>query len=507
MVNKIIQMKNISKSFPGVKALDNVSFDLKVGEVHALVGENGAGKSTLMKILSGIYTKDSGSILMDNEEVSINNVRDAQDLGIIMIHQDLNLMNHLTVAENIYIGREFKKKIPLFLDYKSQNEKSSEIFARHNLDIDPTVEVRNLTVAKQQMVEIAKALSYDSKILIMDEPTSSLTDSEIEDLFRVVRTLKDEGRSIIYISHRLEELKQITDRITIMRDGLYINTVPTQEADIDDVIKMMVGREIFAEKQDEFKNKESPIALQVNNLNAGRMVQDVSFHVRQGEILGFAGLVGAGRTEVAKAIFAAENYESGDIYIHGSKVKIKTPSDAVKAGLAYLSEDRRQFGLALGLNIDENISLADMEEFSTLGFIKFKKSEQNSLKQKEVLEIKTPSLKQKAKFLSGGNQQKVVLAKWLTRNSDIIIFDEPTRGIDVGAKNEIYKLLNELAGQGKAIIVISSELPEIIRVCNRVLVMCEGRITGEVIGEDISQTQIMQYAVNRNTMNGRRKSQ
>ncbi|NLB43159.1 MAG: sugar ABC transporter ATP-binding protein [Clostridiales bacterium] len=506
MVNKIIQLKNISKSFPGVKALDDVSFDLNVGEVHALVGENGAGKSTLMKILSGIYTKDSGTILMNNQEASINNVRDAQNLGIIMIHQDLNLMNHLTVAENIFIGREFKKRMSLFLDYKTQNEKSREIFARLNLDIDPSVKVERLTVAKQQLVEIAKALSYDSKILIMDEPTSSLTDSEIGDLFRVVRTLNNEGRSIIYISHRLEELKQITDRITVMRDGLYIDTVHTQEADIDHVIKMMVGREIFAEKQDEFNNKEAPIALRVENLNAGRMVQDVSFHVRQGEILGFAGLVGAGRTEVAKAIFAAENYESGDIYIHGSKVKIKTPSDAVKAGLAYLSEDRRQFGLSLGLNIDENISLADMEEFSSLGFIKFKKSEQNSQMQREVLDIRTPSLKQKAKFLSGGNQQKVVLAKWLTRNSDIIIFDEPTRGIDVGAKNEIYKLLNELADQGKAIIVISSELPEIIRVFNRVLVMCEGRITGEAIGEDISQNQIMQYAVNRNTKIGRHTS-
>ncbi len=506
MVNSIIQMKNISKSFPGVKALDDVSFYLNVGEAHALVGENGAGKSTLMKILSGIYTKDSGTILMNNEEVSINNVRDAQDLGIIMIHQDLNLMNHLTVAENIFIGREFKKTMPLFLDSKTQNEKSREIFARLNLEIDPTVKVGDLSVAKQQMVEIAKALSYDSKILIMDEPTSSLTDSEIEDLFRVVRTLKEEGRSIIYISHRLEELKQITDRITVMRDGLYIDTVQTQEADIDEVIKMMVGREIFAEKQDELKNKEAPMALQVENLNAGKMVQDVSFHVRQGEILGFAGLVGAGRTEVAKAIFAAEKYESGDIYIHGSKVKIKTPSDAVKAGLAYLSEDRRQFGLALGLNVDENISLADMEEFSSLGFIKFNKSERNSQKQKEVLDIKTPSLKQKAKFLSGGNQQKVVLAKWLTRNSDIIIFDEPIRGIDVGAKNEIYKLLNELADQGKAIIVISSELPEIIRVCNRVLVMCEGRITGEAVGEDINQNQIMQYAVNRNIKNWRRTS-
>ena len=318
------------------------------------------------------------------------------------------------------------------------------------------------------MVEIASTF-LRLKILIMDEPTASLTDSEIEDLFRVVKTLRDEGRSIIYISHRLEELKIISDRITVMRDGRYINTVNTQEADIDDVIRMMVGREIFAVKQEPFTKENAPVALKVENLNAGRMVQNVSFYVRQGEILGFAGLVGAGRTEVARAIFAGENYESGDVYIYGKKVKIKNPSDAVKAGIAYLSEDRRRFGLALGMNVDENISMANMKEFSTLSFINFTKSLKNSQKQKEALDIKTPSLKQKVKFLSGGNQQKLVLAKWLSRDSNIIIFDEPTRGIDVGAKSEIYKLLNDLAEQGKAIIVISSELPEIIRICNRVL--------------------------------------
>jgi len=502
MGNKVIEMKGINKSFPGVKALDDVYFDLNAGEVHALVGENGAGKSTLMKILTGIYSMDSGSIMINNNKVNIDTVRDAQKLGIVMIHQELNLMNHLTVAENIFIGRE-KKRMRIFLDSREQNEKSSEIFAKLNLDINPNIRVGDLTVAKQQMVEIAKALSYDSKILIMDEPTASLTDSEIEDLFRVVKTLRDEGRSIIYISHRLEELKIISDRITVMRDGRYINTVNTQEADIDDVIRMMVGREIFAVKQEPFTKENAPVALKVENLNAGRMVQNVSFYVRQGEILGFAGLVGAGRTEVARAIFAGENYESGDVYIYGKKVKIKNPSDAVKVGIAYLSEDRRRFGLALGMNVDENISMANMKEFSTLSFINFTKSLKNSQKQKEALDIKTPSLKQKVKFLSGGNQQKLVLAKWLSRDSNIIIFDEPTRGIDVGAKSEIYKLLNDLAEQGKAIIVISSELPEIIRICNRVLVMCEGRITGELMGEEIDQNKIMQYAIKRNISNGR----
>jgi ribose transport system ATP-binding protein len=506
MGNKVIEMIDISKSFPGVKALDNVSFDLNAGEVHALVGENGAGKSTLMKILTGIYSMDSGSIMLNNNKVNINSVRDAQRLGIVMIHQELNLMNHLTVAENIFIGREFKKKVPIFLDSRQQIEKSREIFSKLNLDIDPSIKVKNLTVAKQQMVEIAKALSYDSKILIMDEPTASLTDSEIEDLFRVVKALRNEGRSIIYISHRLEELKIISDRITVMRDGRYIDTVNTLEADIDNVIKMMVGREIFAEKQEPFKKEDAPIALKVENLNAGRMVQDVSFHVKQGEILGFAGLVGAGRTEVARAIFAAENYESGDIEVYGKKVKIKSPSDAVKEGIAYLSEDRRRYGLALGMNIDENISMANMKEFSTLTFINFLKSLNNSQIQSDKLDIKTPSLSQKAKFLSGGNQQKVVLGKWLTRDSEIIIFDEPTRGIDIGAKNEIYKLLNDLAQQGKAIIVISSELPEIIRICNRVIVMCEGRVTGELVADEIDQNQIMQCAIKRNISNGRLSS-
>jgi ribose transport system ATP-binding protein len=506
MDSKVLEMRNISKSFPGVKALDDVSFDLKAGEVHALVGENGAGKSTLMKVLAGIYSKDSGAILINGNEVKIESVRDAQRLGIVMIHQELNLMNHLTVAENIFIGREYKKKFPLFLDAGKQIKKTREIFSELNIDIDPTVKVGKLTVAKQQMVEIAKALSYDSKILIMDEPTASLTDSEIEDLFRIVRTLKEEGRSIIYISHRLEELKIISDRITVMRDGRYIDTVKTEEADIDDVIKMMVGREIFVKKQEPFKNEDAPVALKVENLSAGRMVKNVSFHVRKGEILGFAGLMGAGRTEVARAIFAAENYESGDIYINGRKVKIKTPNDAVKAGIAYLSEDRRRYGLALGMNVDENISMANMKKFSKLLFIDFKKSFTNSQMQREKLDIRTPSLKQRTKFLSGGNQQKVVLAKWLTRDSEIIIFDEPTRGIDVGAKNEIYKLLNNLAQQGKAIIVISSELPEIIRTCHRVLVMCEGRITGELIGDEIDQNKIMQYAIKRDINNGRLSS-
>ncbi|MBU9726457.1 sugar ABC transporter ATP-binding protein [Diplocloster modestus] len=498
MAGELIKMEHICKEFPGVKALDDVTFELKAGEVHALVGENGAGKSTLMKVLTGVYTKDSGRILLNGEEISINNVRDAQRKGIIMIHQELNLMNHLTAAQNIFIGREYKTKAKVFLDAKTQNQEAKKLFERLNQDIDPTVKVGDLTVAKQQMVEIAKALSYDSKILIMDEPTAALTDNEIEDLFRVIRMLREEGRAIIHISHRLEELKQISDRITVMRDGGYVDTVNTQDTTIDQIIKMMVGREIFVTKQDEFTQKDNKVTLEVRNLNAGRMVRDVTFQAREGEILGLAGLVGAGRTETARAIFGADPHESGEILVHGKPVKISSPSDAVNAGIAYLSEDRKRYGLALGLSVDENVCMADMADFlKTLVFINFKKSRDNTTKQKESLSIKTPSIKQKVKLLSGGNQQKVVLAKWLTRNSDILIFDEPTRGIDIGAKNEIYKLMNQLAAEGKTIIVISSELPEIIRTCHRVLVMCEGRITGEVMGDEIDQNVIMGYATKR----------
>ncbi|WP_343248263.1 sugar ABC transporter ATP-binding protein [Diplocloster hominis] len=498
MAGELIKMEHICKEFPGVKALDDVSFELKAGEVHALVGENGAGKSTLMKVLTGVYTKDSGRILLNGEEISINNVRDAQRKGIIMIHQELNLMNHLTAAQNIFIGREYKTKAKIFLDAKTQNQEAKKLFERLNQDIDPAVKVGDLTVAKQQMVEIAKALSYDSRILIMDEPTAALTDNEIEDLFRVIRMLREEGRAIIHISHRLEELKLISDRITVMRDGGYVDTVNTQDTTIDQIIKMMVGREIFVTKQEAFAEKDKKVSLEVRNLNAGRMVRNVTFQAREGEILGLAGLVGAGRTETARAIFGADPHESGEILVHGKQVKINCPSDAVNAGIAYLSEDRKRYGLALGLSVDENVCMADMKDFlKALVFINFKKSRDNTTKQKESLSIKTPSIKQKVKLLSGGNQQKVVLAKWLTRNSDILIFDEPTRGIDIGAKNEIYKLLNILAAEGKTIIVISSELPEIIRTCHRVLVMCEGRITGEVMGDEIDQNVIMGYATKR----------
>lgn len=493
MSKEVVRMEGITKEFPGVRALSDAKFSLDAGEVHALVGENGAGKSTLMKVLTGVYSKDSGKIFLEGREVEFHNVKEAQNAGVIMIHQELNLMNHLSVAENIFIGREFKKD-KVFLDKKTQNEEAAKLFEKLHVKINPKEKVDNLTVAQQQMVEIAKALSFDIKVLIMDEPTASLTDNEIEDLFEVIKMLRKEGKSIIHISHRLEELKLIADRITVMRDSKYINTVDTKDVTVDELIRMMVGREIFVEKQKPFGKKEPELTLEVEHLNAGPLVQDISFKAYAGEILGFAGLVGAGRTETARAIFGADPHSSGRIIIHGKERKINSPSDAVKAGIAYLSEDRKRYGVAIGLDVETNISMANLRNMSKFGFIKFKECAVNADKQLDDLAIKTPSVKQLVKFLSGGNQQKVVLAKWLTRDAEIIIFDEPTRGIDVGAKSEIYKLMNALAERGKTIIVISSELPEIIRCCHRVLVMCEGRLTGEVTGEDIDQDIMMKFA-------------
>ena len=494
MVRELIRMEHISKSFPGVKALSDVSFQLNAGEVHALVGENGAGKSTLMKVLTGVYPKDEGRIFLRGQEANIRNVRDSQRMGVVMIHQELNLMNHLTAAQNIFIGRE-KLRARFFLDDSAINRRAQALFERLNVDIDPSVLVGDLTVAKQQMVEIAKALSYDSEVLIMDEPTAALTDNEIEDLFRVIRMLRDEGRGIIHISHRLEELKEISDRITVMRDGGYVATVNTQEVETSKIISMMVGREIFITRSERSVPADAPIALEVRNICAGRMVQNVSFKVRRGEILGVAGLVGAGRTETARAIFGADPRDGGEIYVHGKKLNIRTPEDAVRGGIAYLSEDRKRYGLMLGLSVRTNTSIASMRRFVHAGFFLSEALEEKNMRAMiRELAIKTPSGRQLARYLSGGNQQKVVLAKWLTRNCDVLIFDEPTRGIDVGAKNEIYKLLDRLAAEGKAIVMISSELPEIIRVSDRVIVMCEGRITGEVTGEEIDQTTIMRYA-------------
>ncbi len=496
MGDVLVSMVGIDKSFPGVHALNQCQFEMRSGEVHALVGENGAGKSTLMKILAGIYRKDAGTILYKGKEVDIASPRAAQDLGISMIHQELNLMNHLTVAQNIFIGRE-PRRLGL-LDDKAINAQAQTLFETMRLNLDPRVRVADLTVAKQQMVEIAKALSFNSDVLIMDEPTAALTDVEIDDLFRIIRDLRARGVGIVHISHRLEELKQISDRVTVMRDGRYIDTVPTQATTTDQIISMMVGRTIFEATPEVPEHPSEEIVLEARHLNRGRALKDVSFSLKKGEILGFAGLVGAGRTEVARALFGADPLDSGEILIHGQRVNIHSPQDAVRHGIAYLSEDRKRYGLALKMDVETNVALATMRQFMRLlGVIDTAKTRSTAQHYVDALAIKTPSIQQKVANLSGGNQQKVIIGKWLTADTEILIFDEPTRGIDVGAKSEIYRLLNDLAQQGKSIIMISSELPEILRMSHRIIVMCEGRITGELASAEATQESIMRFATQR----------
>lgn len=503
MGDVLVLMEGIDKHFPGVHALVQCRFELRAGEVHALVGENGAGKSTLMKVLAGVYPKDAGRILVKGQEVDIRSPRMAQQLGISMIHQELNLMNHLTVAQNIFIGREPRVGLNFVLDDKALNQQAWQLLEELHLNLDPHTKVGGLTVAKQQMVEIAKALSLNSQVLIMDEPTAALTDTEIDDLFNIIRHLREQGVGIVHISHRLEELKQISDRITVMRDGHFVDTVGTPDATLDQIISMMVGRVIYEAAPEIPDNPSQEVVLEVRNLNRGRTIKDVSFTLKRGEILGFSGLVGAGRTEVARTIFGADRLHSGDIYIKGQKVHIANPSDAVKHGIAYLSEDRKRYGLTLGMSVEANIVLAAFRKYlGALGWVKFGQTRQAAQQYVDKLSIKTPGLQRKAKNLSGGNQQKVVIGKWLDADTDILIFDEPTRGIDVGAKSEIYKLLNDLARQGKAIIMISSELPEILRMSHRIIVMCEGRITGELTSAEATQEKIMKYATQRAALAG-----
>src|SRR5437660_7212786 len=491
-------MDGVSKDFPGVHALRDCHFDLRRGEVHALVGENGAGKSTLMKILAGVYRKDSGRVRVKGADVDVTTPRAAQLLGISIIHQELSLIPNLTAAQNIFIGREPRGALPFLLDDRALNRNAKALFDQLHLKIDPETKVANLAVAQQQMVEIAKALSYKAEVVIMDEPTAALTETEIDELFRIIRKLRETGVGVVHISHRLEELKRISDRVTVMRDGQYIATVETKDATIEQIISMMVGRTIYEGAAEIPETANPEVVLDVRGLNRGRMVRDVSFNLRRGEILGLAGLVGAGRTEVARAVFGADRPDSGTILVHGHVARIHSPADAVHLGIGYLSEDRKRFGLAVGMDVETNIVLATLRKFAAaFGRVDFRKTRATAEQRVHRLGIKTPSIKQKVRNLSGGNQQKVVIAKWLTADTEILIFDEPTRGIDVGAKSEIYHLLNELAHQGKAIIMISSELPEILRMSHRILVMCEGRITGELAGAGATQEQIMTYATMR----------
>jgi ribose transport system ATP-binding protein len=490
----VVKMEGIQKRFPGVHALDDARIELMKGEVHGLIGENGAGKSTLMKILAGIYGKDSGSIIVKGKEVSYKNPTVALNDGICMIHQELNLLPHLTVADNIFIGREHKKGF--VLDRKTTLDESRALLQSLNQKIDPNTVVSKLSVARQQMVEIAKALTYNFDVLIMDEPTAALTTSEINELFAVIRELKAKGIAIVYISHRLEELKQITDKVTVMRDGQYIDTVETAKTELSQIISMMVGRTIYEQpKEKSLVPDDAPVVLCVEELTSPE-VKGVSFDLKKGEILGLAGLMGAGRTETARLIFGADPKTSGKVYVSGAETNIKSPRDAVSHGIGYLSEDRKTFGLALGLAVSDNTVMAHLNDFSSNGIVNEKKIAKVSSDMVDKIGIKTPSLAQRVRNLSGGNQQKVVIAKWLVRNCDILIFDEPTRGIDVGAKSEIYKLMNQLIADGKSIIMISSEMPELLRMSDRIVVMCEGNKTGEMKIENATQEKIMEYATN-----------
>lgn len=489
-------MKDIVKSFPGVKALDEANFTLKEGEVHALMGENGAGKSTLMKILTGVYQKDGGEVLINNQSVTYNNTREAQDDGVVIVHQELNNAEELTVSENIFLGREETKGF--LINDRVSEYKSQELFEDLGVNINPKTILKNLTVGEAQMVEIAKAISMNSRIIVFDEPTAALSQVEIEHLFRIINELKKQGVGIVYISHRMEEIGMISDRITVLRDGEYVGTVETEKTSKDDIIKMMVGRELKEEpKVKSNVPEDAPNVLEVRNLTSGDLVKNISFELKRGEILGVSGLMGAGRTETARVIFGADPKENGEILVNGQKVEINTTTDATKYGIGYVSEDRRRYGVLVEDTIVENISLNNLDEFVEKGLINKQKENEAAEGYRKMMRIKSSSIHQAVKNLSGGNQQKVVISKWLAKDSDIIIFDEPTRGIDVGAKAEIYELMDELVAGGKSIIMISSEMNEVLRMSDRIIVLCEGRLTGELSIEEASQEKIMEFATMR----------
>ncbi|WP_054954681.1 sugar ABC transporter ATP-binding protein [Paenibacillus dakarensis] len=488
----IVEMNHISKSFPGVKALNDVMFNLKEGEVLALLGENGAGKSTLMKILSGVHSKDEGEIKIYGEVIEDLTLKKAQELGIAIIHQELNLCSHLSVAENIFLGRE--KTHSGVLSNREMNAETEALLQSLNINMDPTTIVADLPVSKQQMVEIAKALSINAKILIMDEPTSALTSSEVVELFKVINKLKAEGYGIVYISHRLEELQHIVDRVTIMRDSKYITSMDFAKTSMAEIISNMVGREI-KEKFPHVSCKRGKKILEVQGLNAGRMVRDVSFDLYEGEIVGIAGLMGAGRTETTRAIFGADAKDSGTIILDGKEVTINKPIDAIRAGIVLAPEDRKKDGLCTKLGVQDNIALPNLDLLcSKLGIVDRKKEKTMVEKAVSNLKIKIANPGVYAGTLSGGNQQKVVVGKWLARDSRVVIFDEPTRGIDIAAKVEIYNLMNELKKQGIGVLFVSSEMPEVMGISDRILVMCDGRITGEFMTGEATQDLILERA-------------
>ena len=490
----LLDLKGMSKTFPGVKALSNVNLDLRAGEVLGLCGENGAGKSTLMKVLTGIYQPDpGGEIWIKGEKVHVTGINHARDLGLAIIHQELNIVPDLTVAQNLYLGRPGSTRAGIVND-KKLNKDAQELFDHLKMDINPKAYCRDLSVARLQMVEIARALSYNADILIMDEPTAALTIEETDALFDLIHDFVTPSTGLIYISHRMPEIKQITDRVVVLRDGEYVGTVNTAEVEMQEIISMMVGRKLKSDVRPATKPQTDETVLEVKNLSTKNLIKNVSFDVKKGEIFGFAGLMGAGRTEVARCVFGADPRTEGDIYVHGKKVRITSAKDGVTNGIGYLSEDRKRFGILLDADVKANVTLADMKDYAKAGFVDDRKICRTALDYVDKLRIRTPSINQTLLNLSGGNQQKVVIAKWLVRDSDVLIFDEPTRGIDVGAKEEIYQLLESLAAQGKAIVVISSELPEVLRLSNRIAVMAQGRIIGILDNEEATQEKIMELA-------------
>lgn len=489
----ILRLNDITKEFPGVLALSNVTFDLRPGEVHAVCGENGAGKSTLMKIISGVYQPTHGTIVYKGEIHQFASPLESEAAGIAIIHQELNLVPHLSVAENIYLARE-PRRGP-FIDRKKLRADAKRCLDRLDVDIDPDTQVRNLSVAQSQMVEIAKALSFAAEVLIMDEPTSSLTQQETRLLFKVIRDLKSAGVGIIYISHRLDEMTEIVDRVTVLRDGRYIATDDFENTTVNDIVAKMVGRSLEEKFPERTSAPSQEVIFSVSGLARTGVFSDVSFSLRRGEILGFAGLMGAGRTEVARAIFGADPLDTGTITLHGETLKIQSPRDAISAGLAYLSEDRKAQGLAVKMPVDANMTLANMKDVSNrFGLIDFARHDKVAKEYVQLLDIRTPSIKQPVRLLSGGNQQKIIIGKWLFRKPKVMFFDEPTRGIDVGAKFAIYKIMDELAAEGIGVVLISSELPEVLGMTDRVAVFHGGRITGVLETRNTDQEEIMRYA-------------
>jgi len=488
----IVTMEHIHKTFPGVHALKDVHFELRSGEVMALLGENGAGKSTLVKILSGVHPRDSGSMTIFGQEYGDLSPKQAQALGVAIIHQELNMCRHLSVAENIFLGREQTRLGTL--SNREMEQEARRILADLKIDLDPRKVVGELPVSKQQMVEIAKALSTNARVLIMDEPTSSLTSREIDDLFRIIRELKAKGCGIVYISHRLEELRYIVDRVTIMRDGQFVSSANFADTSMDEIIAAMVGREI----KEKFPRVSTPLGkrvLEVKNLNAGRMVRDVNFSLNEGEIVGFAGLMGAGRTETTRAIFGVDQKQSGEVILDGKAVSIRGVADAIRAGIVLAPEDRKKDGLCTKLSIRHNIALPNLDTLcDAAGVVRRARETAMCVNAIDNLRIKTPSVDKDVATLSGGNQQKVVVAKWLARNSRVVMFDEPTRGIDVAAKVEIYHLMNKLKQQGIAVLFVSSEMPEIMGIADRIIVMCDGRITGELSAAEATQEKVLTLA-------------